>query len=62
MVTRTMWEEPHTTPVTTTWTTDFLTQEGEDRMVMDDCLHNKSIPWKTRRRGLSVTSRDSNFP
>jgi hypothetical protein len=36
MVTRTMREQPHTTPVTTTWTTDFLTREGEVRKSMGD--------------------------
>jgi hypothetical protein len=29
MVTKPMREKPHTTPVTTTWTADFLTREGE---------------------------------
>ena len=36
MVTRTMREQPHTTPVTTMWTTDFLTREGEGRKTMGD--------------------------
>jgi len=31
MVTRTIRELPHTTPVTTTWTADFLTREGENQ-------------------------------
>jgi hypothetical protein len=48
MVTRTMREQSHTTPVTTTWTT--LTREGEGRKAMGDWLHDKLIPWKTRRR------------
>ena len=41
---RTMWEQSHTTQVTTTWTTDFLTREGEGRKAMEDCLHDKLIP------------------
>ncbi len=36
MVTRTMWEQPHTTRVTTTWTADFLTREGEGQKAMGD--------------------------
>ena len=37
MVTRPMREKSQTTPVTTTtWTTDFLTREGEDRKAMGD--------------------------
>ncbi len=56
MVTRMMREQPHTTPVTTTWTADFLTREGEDRMTMGDWLHNKPIPWKSRRCLLQTNS------
>ena len=56
MVTRTRREPPHTTPVTTTWTTDFLTREGEGRKAMGDWLHDKLIPWKTRRRLLQTNS------
>jgi hypothetical protein len=39
MVTRTMREQPNTTPVTTRWTADFLTREGEGRKAMGDWLH-----------------------
>jgi hypothetical protein len=56
MVTRTMREQAHTTPVTTTWTTDFLTREGEDRKAMGDWLHDKLIPWKACRRLLQTNS------
>jgi hypothetical protein len=59
MVTRTMREHPHTTPVITTWTSDFLTREqreGEGRKSMGDWLHDKLIPWKTRRRLLQTNS------
>ena len=45
MVTRTMREQPHTTPVTTPWAADFLTREGEGRKAMGDWLHDKLIPW-----------------
>jgi len=56
MVTRTMREQPHTTPVTTTWTADFLTRECEGRKAMGDWLHDKLIPWKARRRLLQTNS------
>jgi hypothetical protein len=50
MVTRTMREQLHNTPVTTMWTADFLTREGEGRKAMGDWLHDKLIPWKARRQ------------
>jgi hypothetical protein len=56
MVTRTMREQPHTTPVTTIWTTDFLTREGEVRKAMGDWLHDNLIPWKTCRCLLQTNS------
>ena len=56
LVTRTMWEQSHTTPVTTTWTFDFLSREGEGRKAMGDWLHDKMIPWKSRRRLLQTNS------
>jgi hypothetical protein len=46
----------HTTPVTTTWTADFLTREGEGRKEMGNWLHDKSIPWNARRRLLQTKS------
>ena len=55
MVTRTMREQPHTTPVTY-WTADFLTREGEDRKATGDWLHDKLIPWKARQRLLQTNS------
>jgi hypothetical protein len=56
MVTRTMWEQSHTTPVTSTWTADFLTREGEGRKTMGDWLHDKLIPWKACRCLLQTNS------
>jgi hypothetical protein len=56
MVTRTMREQPHTTPVTTTWTADFLTREGEGRKALGDWLHDKLIPWKAHRCLLQTNS------
>ena len=56
MVTRPMREQPHTSTVTTTWTADFLTREGEGRRAMGDWRRYKSIPWKARRRLLQTNS------
>ena len=46
----------HTTPVTTTWTSDFLTRQGEVRKSMEDWLHDKMIPWKARQSLLQTNS------
>ena len=43
-------EQPHKTPVTSTWKTDFLTREGEGRKTVGDWLRDKTTSWKTRRR------------
>jgi hypothetical protein len=51
----TMREQPHTTPGTTL-TADFLTRDGEGRKAMGDWLHDKSIPWKARRRFFQTNS------
>jgi hypothetical protein len=45
-------EQPHKTPVTSTWTSDFLTREGEGRKAVGDCLRDKTISWKVWRRLL----------
>jgi hypothetical protein len=55
MVTITMRESPHNTPVTTTWTADFLTREDEGRKAVGDWLQDKLIPWKASRRLLRQT-------
>jgi hypothetical protein len=41
-------DQPHKTPVTSTWTSDFLTREGEGLKVVGDWLRDKTISWKTR--------------
>ena len=38
MVTTLESDQPHKTPVTSTWTGDFLTREGEVRKTMGDWL------------------------
>ncbi len=47
-------EQPHKTPVTSTWTADFLPREGKDLKAMGDWLRDKTISWKTRRSLLHV--------
>ena len=56
MVTTLERDQPHKTPVTSTWTVDFLTREGEDRKVMGDWLRDKTISWKARRRLLQTNA------
>jgi hypothetical protein len=49
-------DQPHKTPITSTWTTDFLTREGEGRKSVDDWFRDKTISWKTRRRILQTNA------
>ena len=49
-------EQSHSTPVTTTWTADFLTREGEGRCAMGEWLRDKSISWKIRPQLLETNS------
>jgi uncharacterized protein YhfF len=46
MVTLTKREQPHKTTVTTAWTADFMTKEGEGRKAMVEWLRDKAISWK----------------
>ncbi len=41
-------EQSHKTPVTSTWTSDFLTREGEGHKTVSDWLRDKTISWKAR--------------
>ena len=54
MVTVSERNQPHKTPVTSTWTPDFLTREGEVRKAMDDWLRDKTVSWKAHRRLLQT--------
>ena len=56
MVTTLERDQPHKTPVTSTWTADFLTREGEGRKAMGDWLRDKTISWKARRRLLQTNA------
>ena len=46
--------QPHKTPVTSTWTADYLTREGGGHKAMGDWLRDKTISWKARRRLLQA--------
>ena len=49
-------DQSHRTPVTSTWTVDFMTREGEGRKAKGDWLKDKTIPWKARRRLLQTNA------
>jgi ribonuclease HI len=55
-VTESERDQPHKTPITSTWTADFLTREGEGRKAIGDWLRDKSVPWKARRRLLQTNA------
>ena len=56
MVTASERALPHKTPVTSTWTADFLTREGEGRKAIGDWLRDKVVSWKARRRLLQTNA------
>jgi hypothetical protein len=49
-----MRDQPHKSPITSTWTVDFLTREGEGHKAIGDWLRDKVVPWKARRRFLQT--------
>ena len=49
-------DQPHKTPIASTWTADFLTREGEGHKTVGDCLRDKTISWKARRRLLQTNA------
>jgi len=55
-VTKSERDQPHKTPVTSTWTADFLTREGEGRKAIGDWLRDKTVSWKARRRLLQTNA------
>ena len=56
MVTTMIRDHPHKQPVTSTWTVDFLTKEGEGLKAMGDWLKDKSTSWKAHRRLLQTNA------
>ena len=55
-VTTMVRDQPHKTPITSTWTADFLTREGQGRKAVGDWLRDKTISWKARRRLLQTNA------
>jgi hypothetical protein len=55
-VTKSERDQPHKTPITSTWTADFLTREGEGHKEIGDWLRDKAVPWKARRRLLQTNA------
>ena len=41
-------------PVTDTWTADFLSREGESRECLGKYLQDKHVPWMAKRRLVQV--------
>ena len=60
MVTVSDRDQLHKTPVTSRWTSDFLTREGEVLKTMGDWLWDKTVPWKGHRRLLQTN--EGTFP
>ena len=59
MVTVSERDQPHKTPVTSTWTADFLTREGEGRKEMGDWLRDKTVKHPDGICGLCKHSREN---
>jgi hypothetical protein len=55
-VTQSERDQPHKTPITSTWTADFLVREGEGHKSVGDWLRDKAVSWKARRRLLQTNA------
>jgi hypothetical protein len=55
-VTKSERDQPHKTPITSSWTANFLTREGEGRKAVGDWLRDKTVSWKARRRLLQTNT------
>ncbi len=51
---------PHSGPLTDTWTSDFLSREGEGREVVGERLRDKTVPWQVQRRLMQTIT--NSFP
>ncbi len=51
---------PHSDPLTDTWTSDFLSREGEGREVVGKRLRDKTVPWQVQRRLMQAMT--NSFP
>ena len=52
--------DPHSEPLTDTWTSDFLSREGEGREVIGERLRDKTVPWQAQRRLMQAVT--NSFP
>ncbi len=48
---------PHSEPLMDTWTSDFLSREGEDKEVVGERLRHKTIPWQVQRRMMQAMNK-----
>ncbi len=55
-VTESERDQSHKTPITSTWTVDFLTREGEGRKAIGAWLRDKTVPWSNLQllNGLGI--------
>jgi ribonuclease HI len=51
---------PHSEPLTDTWTSDFLSREGEGREVIGERLRDRTVPWQAQRRLMQAVT--NSFP
>ena len=52
--------DPHSEPLTDTWTSDFLSREGEGREVIGERLRDRTVPWQAQRRLMQAVT--NSFP
>jgi hypothetical protein len=51
---------PNSEPLTDTWTSDFLSREGQGRKVIGERLRDKAVPWQVQRRLMQAVT--NSFP
>jgi hypothetical protein len=56
-VTKSERDQSHKTPITSTWTADFLTREGEGRKAIGDWLRDETVSWKDASKHTRHVSR-----
>ncbi len=51
---------PHSEPLTDTWTSNFLSREGEGREVIGERLRDRTVSWQVQRRLMQTVT--NSFP
>ncbi len=51
---------PQSEPLTDTWTSDFLSREGEGREIIGERLRDKTVSWQAQRRLMQEVT--NSFP